>query len=110
MGGDGARSWRGARRCSRRRLAECGRVLAPYVGWDLLEVIGRGPGAPGLDRVDVVQPVLWAVMVSLAAVWEALGWCRMRWWVIRRGRSRRRAWRGCCRWRMRRGWWRCGAG
>ncbi|MDL2082240.1 SDR family NAD(P)-dependent oxidoreductase, partial [Streptomyces sp. GXMU-J15] len=26
-----------------------------------------------MQRVDVVQPVLWAVMVSLAAVWEAFG-------------------------------------
>ena len=52
------------------RLTECGRALAPYVDWDLAEVIA---GAPGLDRVDVVQPVLWAVMVSLAAVWEAAG-------------------------------------
>ena len=52
------------------RLAECGRALAPYVDWSLDEVIA---GAPGLDRVDVVQPVLWAVMVSLAAVWEAAG-------------------------------------
>ena len=31
------------------------------------------PGAPGLDRVDVVQPVLWAVMVSLAALWRSVG-------------------------------------
>ena len=31
------------------------------------------PGAPGLDRADVVQPALWAVMVSLAAVWQAAG-------------------------------------
>ncbi|MEU8919264.1 SDR family NAD(P)-dependent oxidoreductase, partial [Streptomyces nigrescens] len=29
--------------------------------------------APGLDRVDVVQPVLWAVMVSLAEVWRVHG-------------------------------------
>ncbi|MGN9789482.1 acyltransferase domain-containing protein, partial [Nonomuraea sp. ZG12] len=48
------------------RLAECGRALAPYVDWSLDEVLA---GASGLDRVDVVQPVLWAVMVSLAAVW-----------------------------------------
>ena len=54
-------------------LAECGRVLAPYTGWDLLEVIGQVPGAPALDRVDVVQPVSWAVMVGLAGVWQALG-------------------------------------
>ncbi|QPA02550.1 hypothetical protein DI273_30690 [Streptomyces violascens] len=33
----------------------------------------RGGGAASLDRVDVVQPALWAVMVALAAVWESLG-------------------------------------
>ncbi|MGN9789422.1 beta-ketoacyl synthase N-terminal-like domain-containing protein, partial [Nonomuraea sp. ZG12] len=52
------------------RLAECGRALAPYVDWSLDDVLA---GASGLDRVDVVQPVLWAVMVSLAAVWQAAG-------------------------------------
>ena len=36
-------------------------------------MIAGAPGAPGLDRVDVVQPALWAVMVSLAAVWQAAG-------------------------------------
>ena len=30
-------------------------------------------GAAGLERVDVVQPVLWAVMVSLARLWESVG-------------------------------------
>ncbi|MFD9240310.1 acyltransferase domain-containing protein, partial [[Kitasatospora] papulosa] len=37
------------------------------------DVLRRRPGAPGLDRVDVVQPLLWAVMVSLAEVWRAHG-------------------------------------
>ena len=55
------------------RLAECGRALAPYVGWVLEEVLAGADGAPGLDRADVVQPALWAVMVSLAAVWQAAG-------------------------------------
>jgi pimaricinolide synthase PimS2 len=55
------------------RLAQCGRALAPYVDWSLDEVLAGAPGAPGLERVDVVQPALWAVMVSLAAVWEAAG-------------------------------------
>ena len=55
------------------RLAECGQALAPYVDWSLEDVIAGAPGAPGLDRVDVVQPALWAVMVSLAAVWQAAG-------------------------------------
>ncbi|MFF4364417.1 type I polyketide synthase [Streptomyces sp. NPDC001604] len=55
------------------RLAECERALAALVPWSLSEVLEGVEGAPGLDRADVVQPVLWAVMVSLAAVWEAAG-------------------------------------
>ena len=55
------------------RLAQCGRALAPHVDWDLHEVLSGADGAPGLDRVDVVQPALWAVMVSLAATWQAAG-------------------------------------
>ena len=55
------------------RLAECGQALAPYLDWSLDEVLAGAPGAPGLDRADVVQPALWAVMVSLAAAWDAAG-------------------------------------
>ncbi|KND25300.1 type I polyketide synthase, partial [Streptomyces acidiscabies] len=52
------------------RMGECARALAPFVEWDLLEVLGD---QEALGRVDVVQPVLWAVMVSLAQVWQSLG-------------------------------------
>ena len=55
------------------RLADCGRALAPYVEWSLDDVLAGAEGAPGFDRVDVVQPALWAVMVSLAAFWQAAG-------------------------------------
>src|ERR1035441_9024589 len=63
-----AGSWPRPVRCSR-----AGRARAPYVDWDLADVLAGAPGAPGLDRADVVQPVLWAVMVSLAATWQAAG-------------------------------------
>ncbi|WP_131743004.1 type I polyketide synthase, partial [Actinomadura roseirufa] len=53
------------------RIAECEEALAPHVDWSLTEVL-RGDGSE-LARVDVVQPVLWAVMVSLAAVWAEYG-------------------------------------
>ncbi|WP_156107635.1 acyltransferase domain-containing protein, partial [Streptomyces violaceusniger] len=53
------------------RIAECEAALAEFVEWSLVEVL-RG-GGPGLGRVDVVQPALWAVMVSLAEVWRACG-------------------------------------
>ncbi|GES10223.1 polyketide synthase [Acrocarpospora macrocephala] len=55
------------------RMAECAAALEPLVEWSLLDVIRQTEGAPSLDRVDVVQPVSFAVMVSLAAVWESLG-------------------------------------
>ena len=55
------------------RMLECEQVLAPYVDWSLPEVINGVQGAPGLDRVDVVQPVSFAVMVSLAALWRSCG-------------------------------------
>ncbi|WJD95489.1 type I polyketide synthase [Streptomyces antimycoticus] len=53
------------------RIAECEVALSGFVEWSLVEVL-RG-GGPGLGRVDVVQPALWAVMVSLAEVWRACG-------------------------------------
>ncbi|MFA1538219.1 type I polyketide synthase [Actinomadura monticuli] len=53
------------------RIAECEQALNPHVDWSLTEVL-RGDGSE-LSRVDVVQPVLWAVMVSLAAVWADHG-------------------------------------
>ncbi|MEV5884914.1 type I polyketide synthase [Streptomyces sp. NPDC052020] len=55
------------------RMAECEQALAPWVDWSLLDVVRGAAGAPPLERVDVVQPVLFAVMVSLAALWRAHG-------------------------------------
>ncbi|WP_247667463.1 type I polyketide synthase [Micromonospora sp. C81] len=52
------------------RIAECAAALDPFVDWNLLEVLRSDDP---LERVDVVQPVLWAVHVSLAEVWRARG-------------------------------------
>ncbi|HWO20633.1 MAG TPA: SDR family NAD(P)-dependent oxidoreductase, partial [Kofleriaceae bacterium] len=57
----------------RAQIDACARALAPHVSWSLLAVLRGEPGAPGLDRVDVVQPALFAVMVGLAALWRAVG-------------------------------------
>nr|MDQ2958250.1 SDR family NAD(P)-dependent oxidoreductase [Actinomycetota bacterium] len=54
-------------------IAECERALSGYVDWSLTDVLRGTTGSPSLERVDVVQPVLWAVMVSLAAVWRSFG-------------------------------------
>ncbi|WP_406210732.1 SDR family NAD(P)-dependent oxidoreductase [Kitasatospora sp. NBC_01560] len=55
------------------RIAECEQALAPYTDWSLSAVLRGDAGAPGLDRVDVAQPALWAMMVALAEVWRAHG-------------------------------------
>ncbi|MFI7003375.1 SDR family NAD(P)-dependent oxidoreductase [Nocardia sp. NPDC050175] len=54
-------------------LDACAEALAPYVDWDLWAVLRAEPTAPTFDRVDVVQPALWAVMVSLAETWRSFG-------------------------------------
>ncbi|MDT5401017.1 MAG: mycoketide-CoA synthase, partial [Mycobacterium sp.] len=37
-------------------LNACAEALAEFVDWSLVDVLRGAPGAPGLDRVDVVQP------------------------------------------------------
>jgi len=52
------------------RMYDCETALSPYVDWSLTEVLSD---AEALERVDVVQPVLFATMVSLAALWRSHG-------------------------------------
>ncbi len=57
----------------RARIEECAGALREFVDWSLLDVLRDAAGAPPLERVDVVQPVLWAVNVSLAELWRSAG-------------------------------------
>ncbi|MFI6108902.1 type I polyketide synthase [Streptomyces sp. NPDC051310] len=52
------------------RMEECQALLEQYAGWSLREVLGD---EDALTRMDVVQPALFAVMVSLAEVWRSSG-------------------------------------
>ncbi|MFH8979215.1 acyltransferase domain-containing protein, partial [Streptomyces sp. NPDC017890] len=52
------------------RMRECATALSSHVEWSLFDVLGD---EEALERVDVVQPVLWAVMVSLAELWRSHG-------------------------------------
>ncbi|MFG2648253.1 type I polyketide synthase, partial [Streptomyces sp. NPDC048436] len=57
----------------RKSVLACEEALSPYVDWSLTDVLEERAGAPGLDRVDVVQPVLFAVLVALARHWQDAG-------------------------------------
>ncbi|WP_103350656.1 type I polyketide synthase [Amycolatopsis sp. CA-128772] len=55
------------------RITECAAALEPWIDWSLLDVL-RGDADPALmDRVDVLQPASFAMMVGLAAVWSSIG-------------------------------------
>ncbi|MFD8203193.1 type I polyketide synthase, partial [Streptomyces sp. NPDC059701] len=55
------------------RMAECAMALDAFVDWSLTDVLREADAEAWLGQVDVVQPVLWAVMVSLAEVWRSYG-------------------------------------
>ncbi|GAB3887977.1 hypothetical protein GCM10029964_054840 [Kibdelosporangium lantanae] len=46
------------------------RGAGPYVDWDLVDALAD---PESLTRIEVLQPLLWAVMVSLAELWRSLG-------------------------------------
>ena len=54
-------------------MRECAGALGRHVDWSLEDVLRGVPGVPTLERVDVVQPALFAVMVSLAELWRSFG-------------------------------------
>ncbi|MBT2230341.1 type I polyketide synthase [Nonomuraea sp. NEAU-A123] len=50
-------------------MTRCDEALMPYTGWSVVAALRAGE----LEGSDVVQPVLFAVMVSLAELWQSLG-------------------------------------
>ncbi|WP_146057254.1 type I polyketide synthase, partial [Streptomyces sp. SM14] len=56
-----------------RTIDACAEALAPHTDFSLTDVLRGAEGAPTLERVDVVQPALFAVMVALAETWRSLG-------------------------------------
>ncbi|MFE0061368.1 type I polyketide synthase [Streptomyces sp. NPDC059003] len=54
-------------------IGRCEAALSEFVDWKLTDVLRGATGAPGLDGDDVVQPVTFAVSVSLAALWRSYG-------------------------------------
>jgi pimaricinolide synthase PimS1 len=55
------------------QVAACAAALQPFLGFSVEDVLRGAEGAPSIERIDVVQPALFAVMVSLARLWEHHG-------------------------------------
>ncbi|MFI9588031.1 type I polyketide synthase [Streptomyces sp. NPDC052236] len=54
-------------------IGDCDRELRHHLDWSVIEVLRGHLSAPGLDRDEVVQPTLWAVMVALSELWRSVG-------------------------------------
>ncbi|MGW5454378.1 type I polyketide synthase [Nocardia sp. NPDC003979] len=55
-----------------RSMARCAEALSPYVDFDVVAVL-RGERSAPLERAEVIQPLLFAMYVSLAELWRSLG-------------------------------------
>ena len=69
-------------------VAACEAALGRYTDWSLTAVLrgDEGAGVPLLERVDVIQPALFAMNVAWRRCGEVSGWSRRRWWVTARER------------------------
>ncbi len=55
-------------------VVACDEALRPLTGWSVREVLAGGGGDhPPVDRVDVVQPALFAMGIALSALWRSWG-------------------------------------
>jgi acyl transferase domain-containing protein/acyl carrier protein len=55
-----------------RYMEACEAALAPFLSWSPRDVL-RGEDESWLERPDIVQPILFSAMVSLARLWQELG-------------------------------------
>lgn len=53
-------------------IRRCAAALSAHVDWNLVEMVATDR-EDWLDRLDLVQPVLWAMSLGLAEVWRAAG-------------------------------------
>ncbi len=55
----------------RNAIDACARAFAPFVGWSLTEMLSAPADDARWNRIDVIQPVLFAMEVALAALWRS---------------------------------------
>ncbi|AKT40700.1 type I polyketide synthase [Chondromyces crocatus] len=54
-------------------IAACDAALRAHVDWSVTALLRGDPDAPALQRIDVVQPALFAIAIGLSALWRSWG-------------------------------------
>ncbi len=54
-------------------IHRCAEALKPYFEWDLPAIISGRSDEEWLTRIDMLQPVLWAMSLGLAELWREAG-------------------------------------
>lgn len=54
-------------------MAECDAIIQRITGWSMLEEIDRSSNSSRLGRIDIMQPAIFSIQVSLAALWRSWG-------------------------------------
>jgi myxalamid-type polyketide synthase MxaB len=58
---------------ARQILTECDAAIAEFTDWSLLEELTAAEGQSRLDRIDVIQPCIFSMQVTLAGLWRSWG-------------------------------------
>ncbi len=57
----------------RQRMEECAAAIFVETGWSLIDVLLGATTEQALQEIDIVQPALFAISISLAALWRSWG-------------------------------------
>ncbi|HSI14073.1 MAG TPA: SDR family NAD(P)-dependent oxidoreductase [Chthoniobacter sp.] len=79
MSGQGPQWWGMGRELMRHEpvfremMERCAKAMKPYATFDLLEELGKTEQTSQITRTEIAQPAIFAMQVSLAALWKSWG-------------------------------------
>ena len=57
----------------RAAMERCEAAIQQYADWSLLEELARPEAESRLEEIDIIQPTLFAIQISLAELWQSWG-------------------------------------